>query len=121
MKYLIQLLGLKNLAEDQRLEIFTANLIRNAILIQNAFNVVDSYTSSRKLLGLVKVILLLYNKSRSLVKRGFLIDEKKCDEVLIEVMKISHYVPNENFKQIEELRDKINNESLGLVFNVHRR
>ncbi|TKJ26939.1 MAG: V-type ATP synthase subunit A [Promethearchaeota archaeon Loki_b31] len=121
LKYLIQLLGLKNLAEDQRLEIFTANLIRNAILIQNAFNVVDSYTSSRKLLGLVKVILLLYNKSRSLVKRGFLIDEKKCDEVLIEVMKISHYVPNENFEQIEELRDKINNESLGLVFNVHRR
>jgi hypothetical protein len=36
-------------------------------------------------------------------------------------MKISHYVPNENFEQIEELRDKINNESLGLVFKIHRR
>ena len=120
-KYLSQLLGLKNLAEDQRLEIFTANLIRNAFLVQNAFNEVDSYTSSRKLLGLIKVILLLYNKSKSLLKRGFLIDEKRCDEVLNIVMKISHYVPNENFKQIKELRDKINNDSLGLVFNVNRK
>jgi len=73
------------------------------------------------LLGLVKVILLLYNKSKSFIKRGFLIEEKKCDEVFNEVMRISHYVPNENFEQIEELRDKINNESLGLVFKVHRR
>ena len=121
LKYLTQLLGLKNLAEEQRLEIFTANIIRNAFLIQNAFNEVDSYTSSRKLLGLVKIILLLYNKSKSLIKRGFLINEKKCDEVLNVIMKISHYVPNENFKQIEELRDKINNKSLGLVFKDHRR
>ena len=109
------------MAEDQRLEIFTASLIRNALLVQNAFNEVDSYTSSRKLLGLVKVILLLYNKTKSLVERGFLIDEKKCEEVLNEVMKISHYVPNENFEQIEELRDKINNESLRLVLNIHRK
>jgi len=121
LKYIIQLLGQKNLAEDQKLDLFIANLVRNAFFIQNAFNEVDNFTSSRKMLGLIKIILLLYNNSIPLVKQGFVIDEKKCDEILNEIMRISHYVPNDDFKPIEKLKDEILNKTVSLFYAIHRK
>jgi V/A-type H+-transporting ATPase subunit A len=121
LKYVTQLLGQKNLAEDQKLELYIANLIRNAFFIQSAFNEVDNFTNSRKMLGLIKIILLLYNNSIPLVKQGFVLNEKKGDEILKEVMRISHYVPNDDFAPIEKLKDEILNRTVSLVYNVHRK
>ena len=121
LKYVTQLLGQKNLAEDQKLELFTANLIRNAFFIQNAFNEVDNFTSSKKMLGLIKVILLLYNKSKSHINRGLIMNDRKCDEVLKEIMLISHYVLNEDFEPIEKLKKNIDNESVSLVYKIQRK
>ncbi|MBY8987991.1 MAG: V-type ATP synthase subunit A [Candidatus Lokiarchaeota archaeon] len=121
LKYVTQLLGQKNLAEDQKLELFTANLIRNAFFIQNAFNEVDNFTSSKKMLGLIKVILLLYNKSKSLINRGLIMNDRRCDEVLKEIMRISHYVLNEDFEPIEKLKKNIDNESVSLVYKIQRK
>ncbi|MFX0073732.1 MAG: V-type ATP synthase subunit A [Candidatus Hermodarchaeota archaeon] len=116
LKYITQLLGQKNLAEDQKLELFIANLIRNAFFIQNAFNMVDNFTTSKKMMGLIKLILLLYNKSKSLIKQGFIIHDRKCDQILNEIMRISHYVLNEDIEPIEKLMKNINNESVSLVY-----
>ena len=73
------------------------------------------------MLGLIKIILLLYNNSIPLIKQGFVIDEKKCDEILNEIMRISHYVPNDDFKPIEKLKDEILNKTVSLVFSIHRK
>ncbi|MBY9020053.1 MAG: V-type ATP synthase subunit A [Candidatus Lokiarchaeota archaeon] len=121
LKYITQLLGQKNLAEDQKLELFIANLIRNAFFVQNAFNEVDNFTDSRKMLGLIKIIILLYNNNKPLVNRGFVINEKKSDEILNKVMRISHYVPNDDFKPIEKFKDEILNETVSLVYDINRK
>lgn len=121
LKYITQLLGQRNLAEEQKLDLYIANLIRNAFFVQNAFNEVDNYTSSKKMLGLIKIILLLYNKSKSLIKRGFIINDKSCDRVFNEIMRISHYVPNKDFEPIDKLRKGIDNESINLVYKIQHK
>jgi len=121
LKYITQLLGQKNLAEDQKLELYTANLIRNAFFIQNAFNEVDNFTSSKKMLGLIKVILLLHNKSKLLINQGFIMSDRKCDDAFKEIMRISHYVLNEDFEPIEKLKKNINNETVSLVYRVQHK
>jgi len=121
LKYIIQLLGQKNLPEDQRLAIFTANLVRNAFLVQNAFDKIDNYTDSKKLLGIIKIMLLIYQQGKILVDRGFIMNDRNSDEVLNNIMRISHSVPNENFNQIEELKDKILNESLNKIFDIQQK
>jgi len=121
LKYITQLLGQKNLEEEQKLELFTANLIRNAFFIQNAFNEIDNFTSSKKMLGLIKVILLLYNKSKSLIKQGYVMNDRKCEEVLNDIMRISHYVSNEDFTPIEKLKDNIRNDSVNIVYMIQRK
>ncbi|MFX0077514.1 MAG: V-type ATP synthase subunit A, partial [Candidatus Hermodarchaeota archaeon] len=118
LKYITQLLGHKNLAEEQKLDIFIADLIRNTFFIQNAFNEVDNFTSSRKMLSLIKVILFLYDKTRSLIKRGAVINDRKCENVLNELMNLSHFVPNEDFIPFENFKEKISNETVNLVYKI---
>ncbi len=120
LKYITQLLGQKNLAEDQKLELFIADLIRNAFFVQNAFNEVDNFTTNKKMLGLIKVILLLYSKSKLLIKQGFFMNDRKCHEILKEIMHISHYVLNDDFEPIEKLKKNINNESMSVVRKIQR-
>jgi V/A-type H+-transporting ATPase subunit A len=121
LKYITQLLGQKNLDEDQKLDVFTADLIRNAFFIQNAFNEVDNFTSSKKMLCLIKLILLLYNNSKSLIKRGYLMNDRRCDEILNQIMQISHYVHNEDLEPLERLKKKISNDSVSLVYRIQRK
>lgn len=121
LKSIEQLVGERNLPEEQKFELFLAKLIRNSFLIQNAFDKIDAYTDYKKLLGLIKAILLLYNEGKILLKRGFLIETNKEDEVINDIIKISHSIPNEDFDQIEKLKDRILNEILKSIFTLQKK
>ncbi|MFX1503530.1 MAG: V-type ATP synthase subunit A, partial [Promethearchaeota archaeon] len=71
LTFIIQLIGKKNLGDDQKLDLFIAKLVRNCFLIQNAFEEIDNFTDHKKLLGLIKVILLLYKEGKARLKQNF--------------------------------------------------
>ncbi len=123
LKNITQLIGEENLPEDQQLTLFTAKLIREGFLIQNAFDDIDNYTDTRKLMGLVKLILLFYKESKDLLKHGFLIEDIKELEVINNILRISQSVPNNEFKKIMEFKNELLNEveSLKLMSGVSKR
>ncbi|MFW9825455.1 MAG: V-type ATP synthase subunit A, partial [Candidatus Thorarchaeota archaeon] len=105
LKFIIQLIGKKNLADDQKLDLFIAKLIRNSFLIQNAFEEIDNFTDHRKLLGIIKIILLLYNEGKVRLKQDFKFEDSKETEILNSIMQITHTIPNEDFDQINEFKN----------------
>ncbi len=107
LKYLTQLLGEKNLPVDQQLIIFIAKLIRNGFLNQSAFDTIDSFTDTKKLLGLIKLILLLYKKGKDLLEQGIIFEDKIDDDLINDIMNIGRIVPNEQFSQIEDLKNQL--------------
>ena len=107
LKYITQLLGEKNLPEDQQLILFIAKLIKNGFLIQSAFDEIDNYTDIKKLLGLIKIILLIYSESQNLIERGTLIEDLLDPEIIDEILRIKNNVPNEKFHLIEKLKNEI--------------
>ena len=112
----MQLVGKKNLPDDQRLHLFIASLIRNGFLIQNAFEEIDNFTDYKKLLGIIKIILLLFNEGKKLLKEGYKFEDSKEDEVMNDIIEATHSIPNENFTEIEKLKDRLLNETLKLLF-----
>ncbi|MFX1591941.1 MAG: V-type ATP synthase subunit A [Promethearchaeota archaeon] len=116
LKFIIQLIGKKNLGDDQKLDLFIAQLIRNCFLIQNAFEEIDNFTDHRKLLGLIKIILLLYKEGKVRLKQAFKFNDSKEDEVLNNIMRITRTTPNEDFDQIERFKDRILSETLNTIF-----
>ena len=104
---MIQLIGEKDIQEGQELIIFIANLIREGFLVQNAYDDIDNYTSRLKLLGMIKLILLLYNEGDMLIKKGISIEESLDSDFINEILKIKNSIPNAEFEKIEELKTKI--------------
>ncbi|MFX0035768.1 MAG: V-type ATP synthase subunit A [Candidatus Hermodarchaeota archaeon] len=114
LKYITQLIGEENLPEDQQLTIFIARLIKDGFLIQNAFDDIDNYTDFKKLLGMIKIILLLYKEGNELLKQGFLIEDIKNLRSITNILRINHTIPNKDFDRIEGLKKKLLNEIASL-------
>ncbi len=121
LKYITQLIGEENLPEDNQLIIFTAKLIKNGFLIQSAFDDIDNYTNIKKLLGSIKLILLVYKESTELIKEGFYTEDIKELKVMDEILRINRTVPNKDFDKLEDIKNRLLNqiEELKLTRRVY--
>ena len=107
LKYVIQLVGERNLPESQQLVLFVSKLIKNGFLIQSAFDDIDNFTNVRKLLGMIKLILLIYNKGKDFVDQGVLIENLLDPDLVNAILRINTTVTNEEFQKIESLKEKL--------------
>jgi len=107
LKYLTQLAGEKNLPLNQQLILYLADMIKNGFLIQSAFDDIDKFTNYKKLLGFVKILLLLYYKGLEVVGKGQIFEDVVNDDLINEILRIGYSVPNEDFSKIEEIKEKI--------------
>ena len=110
LKYVTQLIGEENLPEGQQLDIFIAKQIKEGFLIQNAFDEIDSYTNTGKLLGMIKMLLLIYKEGKELLKQGFFMDDIKSLKSLNAVIRIGREIPNDDYMKIETLKKKFLSE-----------
>jgi V/A-type H+-transporting ATPase subunit A len=120
LKNIVQLVGEENLPENQQFILFIARIAKNSFLIQNAFDSIDCFTGVKKLIGFVKLILLLYNEGNQLLNQGYVIEDIKDLKVINNILRIGQSIPNDDFKQIEGLRKQMINEieSLKLMRGV---
>ncbi|MFW9881749.1 MAG: V-type ATP synthase subunit A [Candidatus Thorarchaeota archaeon] len=107
LKHLIQLIGEKNLPDDQQLILFIAKMIKNGFLIQNAFDEIEAYTNYKKLLGIIKILLLIYKEGKNLIEQGVLIEDVLGQELIDSILQIGQTVPNDAFQQIESIKSKL--------------
>ncbi len=107
LKNVVQLIGEENLPEDQQLDLFTAKLIRESYLIQNAFDNIDNYTDVNKLFGHIKIILLLYKEAKNILEEGIIIEEIKDLEIINDILGIGKSIPNDEFYKIEIIKEKL--------------
>ena len=107
LKHVIQLIGEKNLPEDSQLVLFIARMVRNGFLIQSAFDDIDNFTGVKKLLGMIKLILLIYKEGKNLLNRGLLIENLIDPELITSILRINQTIRNSDFQQIEDLKNKL--------------
>lgn len=122
LKNMTQLVGEENLPESQQLDLFVADLTREAFLIQNAFEDIDNFTSPDKNLALIKLILLLYQKAKDLLRKGYIIKDIKDLEVIDKIKRIKNTIPNDEVNEIEDIKKTLHNqiESLKKSYGVVR-
>ncbi len=120
LKNITQLIGETNLPEEQQLILFIAKLIRNTFLIQNAFDRIDCFTDSKKLIVFIKLILLLDKEGRDLLKQGFILEDIKDLEIVSKLRRINYTIPNDEFNKISNLKNELFNEinSLKLIYGA---
>jgi len=107
LKNMTQLVGEENLPERQQLDLFIANLIKEGILIQNAFDDIDNYTSAQKLMAQVKLIILLYNEAKELIAEGKIIKDIKELDIIDDISRIKNSIPNDKISEITEIKNEL--------------
>ncbi|MGV9141935.1 MAG: V-type ATP synthase subunit A, partial [Promethearchaeota archaeon] len=107
LKNIKQLIGEENLPEDQQLDLFVADIIKEGFLIQNAFDKIDNFTRVKKLLGLIKIILLFHEKAKNLLQEGLIIEELKELDLIDEILRIKNTIHNDEFSKIEEIKNNL--------------
>ncbi len=123
LKNIIQLVGEENLPDDQQFIIFIGKLIRESFLIQNAFDNIDKFTSFTKLLGHIKLILLLYHQGLDLLTQGYMLEDVKSLEVIDDIRRVSQTIPNDQFEKIEKIKKELLREiqSRKLIYGGRKR
>ena len=74
LQEIVNLVGMDALSSGDRLKLETARSIREDYLHQNAFDSIDTYTSLKKQVLMMRAILLSYDKSSEALKNGADID-----------------------------------------------
>ena len=74
LQEIVNLVGMDALSSGDRLKLETARSIREDYLHQNAFDSIDTYTSLKKQVLMMRAILLSYDKSSEALKKGADID-----------------------------------------------
>ncbi|MBY9007980.1 MAG: V-type ATP synthase subunit A [Candidatus Lokiarchaeota archaeon] len=110
LKNMTQLVGQENLPEEQQLDIFIAKIIKEAILIQNAFDDIDAFTGPIKMIALIKIILLLYRESKKLLEEDFYVKDIRGLNIIEEILRIKNTIPNEEVEKIGIIKDNLMNE-----------
>ena len=70
LQEIVNLVGMDALSSNDRLKLETARSIREDYLHQNAFDSVDTYTSLKKQVLMMRAILLCYDSSSEALKNG---------------------------------------------------
>jgi len=107
LKNMMQLIGEENLPENQQLDLFVADLIKEAFLIQNAFDDIDNFTTPKKMLALIQLILLFYQEGQNLLAQGYIIKDIKELEIINRIKRIKNTIPNEEIDKIKEIKKEL--------------
>ena len=76
-------------------------------LQQNAYHADDTYVPLEKQLGMMKVILYLYDQCRSMVKKGHTISSILETGIFSDVIKIKYDVPNDKPEMFDDYKKAV--------------
>ena len=116
LEEIVRLVGLDALSPENRLFMDTAKSIREDYLHQNAFHEIDTYTSSKKSLNMLSVILYFHDEAMKLALDNIPIRDIISQQVKEKIARMKYIeesqsdtilsIKNDIDKQFKDLRDK---------------
>jgi V/A-type H+-transporting ATPase subunit A len=103
---IVRLVGVDALSPDNRLIMETAKSIREDFLHQNAFHEVDTFSSFKKQLNMLQLIMLLHRRSEEWLRAGRSIEDLLVLGVKEEIAR-AKYIPEDDIAQFEKIKENI--------------
>ena len=103
LQQIIKLVGEDVLPDDQKLIVRVASIIKIGYLQQNAFSDVDSFCEMKKQFEMLRLILLFYDRSNSLISKGVAISEVLDSKILNTLMRMKESIPNDKLDRLKEI------------------
>jgi V/A-type H+-transporting ATPase subunit A len=110
LQQIVKLVGPDALPDTQRLILFVADIIKNAFLQQNAFDKIDMYSFPKKQIMMIKILMMIYEKGNSIIRKGAPLLKIRQLPILNRVMRMKSQIPNEEPAKLQELYFQVEQE-----------
>ena len=107
---IVKLIGADALPDAQRLILFVAEILKDGFLAQSAFEETDQYCSPERQAALLRIIMIVYRKSRELIQTGVALGKIQELASLDSLIHAKSTYGNEALEALERLSQKIQGE-----------
>ena len=115
---IVKLIGSDILPEEQKLVIAVARVIRLGFLQQNAYHDVDTCVPLKKQLGMLEVMLDLFDEAQSLVERSIPLSQLTSTGIFDRLIRMKYDLPNDRLEKLSAFKRDIR-ECVARVFADH--
>ncbi|MGC9209879.1 MAG: V-type ATP synthase subunit A [Acidilobus sp.] len=105
LREIVRLIGTEGLSEQDKLVLETARLIKDGLLKQNAFDPIDTFTTPKKQVALMKMFVEFYRAASEAVKRNVPVVKirEAVGRLYTDMVKARFTIPNDRVEDIEKL------------------
>ncbi len=104
LEQIVKLIGPDSLPDDQRLVLLSAEMVKSGFLQQNSFDPVDCYSSPRKQIMILELILEFHRRGLELIKRGAPLTKISSLPVRERILRLKSAVTNEDVEGMDAVR-----------------
>jgi len=106
LEEIVRLIGVDALSTHEKLVLETARSIREDFLLQNAFDITDSYSSTKKQFFILKLIIVFHENAEKVIENGVTIEKLNALPVKAKIIRAKH-IEEKNLKAFSEIEKEI--------------
>lgn len=118
LQQIVRLVGADALPDDQRLILYTAELLKDGFLAQSAFDEADMYCTPERQSALLELIIQIYRRGRALIQSGVALAQIRELPSLSRVIHAKSSFGNDAVVQLSDLSRRIQAELDSLKANA---
>ncbi len=103
LKEIVRLLGPEVLPEEEKLILEAARMVKIGFLQQSAYDPVDTYTSPKKQVLLLRLLMKFYDFAENALKNGVPLEKIKSLPILQRILRAKFEIPEEELQKFTEL------------------
>lgn len=115
LEEIVRLVGFDSLGEEDKVKLLVAQMIREDYLHQNAFDDVDTYSSTTKQYLIMKVILNWFDGAVNALKNGVKYQKLEDLKSRHRISRMKYVVEEDIKNEFEQINELITNELTGVI------
>jgi len=106
LEEIVRLIGVDALSTHEKLVLETARSIREDFLLQDAFDITDSYSSTKKQFLILKLIMVFHKNAEKVIENGVTIEKLNSLPVKAKIIR-AKFIEEKNLKTFNEIEKEI--------------
>ena len=120
LQKIVKLIGPDALPDSERLVLEVAHMLKEGFLKQNAYDDIDMYTVPKKQIAILKLIILFYKETESIIQMGAPIFEIRALQCFPMIIRARLDIKNDELDQFDKLSLLITDELNSLRLKYDR-
>ena len=118
LREIVRLLGPEILPEEEKLILEVARMIKIGFLQQSAYDPIDTYTSPKRQVLLLKLFVEFYERAEEALRRGVPLDKIKTMPIIQKLLRAKFEIPEDQLDKLEALRLEVEESFKALIEEV---